>query len=119
MMAVGNVMNRRTLLVLLAATPVALFSKAAPWKEGHLVAIDVKDLGVGKKLVHRYVCTVSDGQFNYTVEYEKPLKLAVNDPVKFDTKKDTLTLVDADGKKRSTKVEKRERIPEQAVRTAP
>jgi hypothetical protein len=103
-------MVRRTFLAWLAATPIALLSKEPPWKEGHLVAIDVKDLMAGKKLTHRYVCTVSDGEFNYTVEYEKPLKLAVNDTVRFDTKKDELTLVDADGKKRSTKVEKRERI---------
>ncbi len=103
-------MNRRSFLVLSAATPVALFSKAAPLREGHLMAIDVKDLMAGKKLEHRYVCTVSDGQYNYVVEYERPLKLAVNDPVRFDMKKDNLTLIDADGKKRSTKIEKRERV---------
>ena len=79
-------------------------------KEGHLAAIDVKDLMAGKKLEHRYVCTVNDGEFNYFVEFEKPLKLAVNDPVKFEIKKDTLTLIDADGKKRTTQVEKRERV---------
>jgi hypothetical protein len=103
-------MNRKHFLLLLAATPLALFSKAPLWKEGRLVSIDVKDLMAGKKLEHRWVCTVSDGEFSYVVEYEKPLKLAVNDPVRFDTKKEDFTLIDADGKKRSTHIEKRERL---------
>jgi hypothetical protein len=90
--------------------PTAILAKDPPLKQGRLVAVDVKDLMAGKKLEHRYVCTVGDGEFNYTVEYEKPLKLAVNDPVQFEIKKDNLTLRDADGKKRSTKVEKRERV---------
>lgn len=102
-------MNRKHFLFLLAAAPLA-FSKAPMWKDGRLVAIDVKDLMAGKKLVHRWVCTVNDGEFNYVAEYEKPLKLAVNDPVKFEVKKDNLILVDADGKKRETKLEKRERL---------
>jgi hypothetical protein len=103
-------MNRKRFLVLLVATPVALFSKAPLWKDGRLVSIDVKDLMAGKKLEHRWVCTVSDGEFSYVVEYEKPVKLAVNDPVRFDVKKDSFTLVDADGKKRESKLEKRERL---------
>jgi hypothetical protein len=77
---------------------------------GTLVAVEIKDLMAGKKLEHRYVCTVSDGAFNYVVEFEKPLKLTVNDPVKFEIKKNNATLVDADGKKRSTQIEKRERV---------
>ena len=90
--------------------PTAILAKDAPLRQGRLVAVDVKDLMAGKKLLHRYVCTVGDSEYNYTVEYEKPLKLAVNDPVQFEVKKDEFTLRDADGKKRSTKVEKRERV---------
>jgi hypothetical protein len=103
-------MNRRSLLSGLIAMPVALLAKEDPWKEGRLVAVEVKDLMAGKKLEHRYLCTVSDGAFNYVVEYEKPLKSAVNDPIKFEIKKNTVTVVDADGKKRSAQVEKRERV---------
>ena len=108
-MVIG-VMNRRSLLVCLAVTSVALLAKSPPLKEGRLVSVDVKDLMAGKKLEHRYVCTFSDGELNYVVEFEKPLKLAVNDPLKFEIKKDTVTIMDADGKKRSSQVEKRERI---------
>jgi hypothetical protein len=112
-------MNRITFLVLLMAAPLALFSKAPMLKDGRVVAIDVKDLMAGKKLEHRWVCTVSDGEYNYVVEYEKPVKLAVNDPVKFELKKDKLTLIDADGKKRETKLEKRERLKPAAEARVP
>jgi hypothetical protein len=103
-------MNRRTLLISLAASSIALLAKEDPWKEGTLVSVDVKDIMTGKKLEHRYVCTVSDGAFNYVAEFEKPLKLAVNGAVKFEVKKNNVTIVDADGKKRSTQIEKRERM---------
>ena len=103
-------MNRRTWLAYLAAMAVALPVKAAPMREGRVVAVDIKDLMVGKKLKHRYLCTFSDGDLNYVVEFEKPLRLAVNDPVKFEIKKDSVTIVDADGKKRSSQIEKRERV---------
>lgn len=103
-------MNRSIFLALLIAAPLALFSKAPMWKDGRLVAIDVKDLMAGKKLEHRWVCTVSDNEFNYFVEYEKPVRLAVNDPVRFELNKDKFTMVDADGKKRETKLEKKERL---------
>jgi len=105
-----RVVNRRTFLMGFLATSVAVLAKEDFWKEGHLVSVEIKDLMAGKKLEHRYVCTVSDGEFNYVAEYEKPLKLAVNDPVKFEVKKNSVTIVDADGKKRQTQVEKRERI---------
>jgi hypothetical protein len=105
-----GVMNRRNWFVYLAAIPIVLLAKEDPWKEGTLVSIDIRDIGLGKKVTHRYVCTVSDGAFNYVGEYEKPLKLAVNGPVRFELKKNNITIVDADGKKRSTQIEKRERV---------
>jgi hypothetical protein len=61
-------------------------------------------------LEHRYICTVSDGEFSYVVEYEKPLKVAVHDKLKFVIEKNNLIILDVDGKERSARVEKRERI---------
>ncbi len=73
----------------------------------------MRDFMTGKNhnlIEHRYICTISDGEYSYVVEYEKPLKLAVHDPIKFVTEKDNLIILDADGKERSARIEKRERI---------
>jgi hypothetical protein len=97
----------------LLATPMALPAKERSWKDGRLISVEIRDFLTGKNhnlIEHRYSCTVSDGDFNYVVEYEKPLKLAVNDRVKFATERDNLIILDADGKERSALIEKRERI---------
>ena len=44
------------------------------------------------------------------MEYDQRVKVAIHDPVKFAVKKDRLTLLDADGKKRSALIETRERV---------
>jgi len=103
--------SRRQCLFLtafLAAGPQALTARKE-WRDGQLVAVEIKDLERGKHLDHRYLCTVADGEMRYIVELEKPLKLAVHDPVKFAIEKDNLVILDADRKERSARIEKRER----------
>jgi hypothetical protein len=100
---------RLNLFLLLATLPVSLVA-AKVWKEGHLLSVEIKDFETGKhRLDHRYLCTIVDGDMRYIVEYEKPLKVAVNDPVQFIVDKDILIVRDADHKERSAKIEKRER----------
>ena len=78
------------------------------WIQGTLVSVDVTTTQVTpKKVAHHYRCVVSDGSLLYTVEYDQPVKAAVHDPVKFVVKKDRLTLLEADGKKRSALIETR------------
>lgn len=97
---------------MLAAMPFALLA-AKMWKEGHLLSVEIKDFEPGKhRLDHRYVCTIADGEMRYVVEFEKPLKVAVNDPVRFVIEKDNLIILDNDRKERSARIEKRERAPQ-------
>lgn len=101
---------RFALLLLLAGV-----SFGADWIQGTLVAVDVTTTQVNpKKVAHHYRCVVSDGSLQYGVEFDQPVKVAIHDPVKFSIKKDQLTLVDADGKKRTAQIQTRERV----VRTA-
>jgi hypothetical protein len=102
-------MLRRRALYLLAAVPMALFARK-DWRDGQLLSVEIKDFETGKHhLDHRYICTVADGDLHYVVEYEKPLKVAVHDTVKFAVDKDNLIILDSDRKERSAKIEKRER----------
>jgi hypothetical protein len=102
-------MFRWTAWLLLAAAPIALIAKKE-WRDGELVSVDIKDFETGKHhLDHRYVCTIQDGDMLYVVEYEKPVKVAVHDHVKFAVDKDSLVLLDTDRKERSARIEKRER----------
>jgi hypothetical protein len=95
-----------TLLLGLAGT-----SFAENWTQGTLVSVEVTTTQVKpKKIAHHYRCVVSDGSLMYTVEYDQPVKIAIHDPVKFEIKKDRLTLLDADGKKRPAQIETRERV---------
>jgi hypothetical protein len=97
-----------TLLLLFAG-----FSLGENWIQGTLVSVDVTTTQVTpKKIAHHYQCGVSDGSLVYTVEYDQPVKVAIHDPVKFAVNKDRLTLIDADGKKRSAQIQTRERIPQ-------
>ena len=83
------------------------------WREGQLLAVDIKDFETGKHhLDHRYICTIGDRDMRFVVEFEKPLKVAVHDPVQFVIDKDNLILLDADHKERSARIEKRERAAE-------
>jgi hypothetical protein len=94
---------------LLLLTAVSL---AENWIQGTLVSVDVTTTQVTpKKIAHHYRCVVSDGSLLYTVEYDQPVKVAIHDPVKLEIRKDRLTLIDADGKKRSAQIQTRERIP--------
>jgi hypothetical protein len=98
------------LVALLFISGIVFAAKKRDWKEGTLVSVETMTIpAVGRNVDHRYLCTVSDGALLYTVEYEKPLKVAINDSVKFAIEGEWLTLIDADGKERSAKIEKRER----------
>jgi hypothetical protein len=101
--------RRSACFLLIAAIPCALMAKKE-WKEGELVAVDIKDFETGKHHIdHRYLCTIADGELRYIVEFEKPVKLAVHDKVRFVIDKDNLILQDGDHKERSARIEKRER----------
>ena len=101
--------RRSACFILIAAMPLALMAKKE-WKEGELVAVDIQDFETGKHhLDHRYLCTIEDNDMRYIVEFEKPVKLAVHDRVRFVIDKDKLILQDADHKERSARIEKRER----------
>jgi hypothetical protein len=96
--------------VFLLSVGISLGEKGSDWSQGTLVSVDVMTFAVTpRRVAHRYRCVVSDGSFLYTIEYEQPIKIAVHDPVKFMIKKDRITLLDADGKERSTRIETRER----------
>jgi hypothetical protein len=97
------------LLALLLGSAATSFGEN--WMQGTLVSVDVAATQVTpKKIAHHYNCVISDGSLLYTVEYDKPVKAAIHDPVKFEIRKDRLTLLDADGKKRTAQIEKRERV---------
>lgn len=99
----------RAVAVLLIAVLLSP-AKQRDWKQGHLVSVDVMTIPITKnKVSHRYQCVVSDGAYYYTIEFKDPLKTAVHDPIKLVIEKDSLRLVDADGKERSSRIEKRER----------
>jgi hypothetical protein len=105
-------MNQRRFVALLAL--LLLFSSillGENWIQGTLVSVDVTTTHLTKKKVaHHYRCVVSDGSLLYTVEYDQPVKVAIHDPLKFAVNKDRLTLLDADGKRRSAQIETRERV---------
>ena len=102
-------MFRRTACLFLAALPAVLLGKK-DWRDGELIAVDIKDFETGKHhLDHRYLCTIQEGDMIYVVEYEKPVKAAVHDRIRFAIDKDNLVLMDSDRKERSARIEKRER----------
>jgi len=81
------------------------------WVQGIVVSIDITTIPVTpKRISHRYQCVISDGTYSYTVEYDKPLRAAIRDPIKLSVGPDRIVLLDADGKERSAKIEKRERL---------
>jgi hypothetical protein len=99
------------IILALFVTTLLLGAKERDWEQGTLVSIDMMTIPAKpRKVTHRYQCVVSDGTYLYTLEYEEPIKSAVHDPVKFKIEKDRFVLLDADGKKRSTRIEKRERV---------
>src|SRR5258708_16467230 len=106
-------MLRRGADLLLGALALTAVAKNRPWKDGQLLSVEIKDFMTGvnrNHIEHRYICTVDDGEFKYVVEYEKPLKVAVHDRLKFIIEKDNFIILDADGKERSARIEKRERV---------
>lgn len=95
------------LLVTTASSP----AKQREWKNGTVVSVDVMTIPTKKnKIEHRYQCVFSDAEFYYTIEFKDPLRTAVHDPIRLVIEKDSLRLVDANGKERSARIEKRERI---------
>jgi hypothetical protein len=98
----------------LLLSAVAVLSMAADKRQfvsGTVISIDVITIPeTPKKVDHRYTCVVSDGTYAYSVEYEKPLKAAVHDPVKVLVEKNKIVILDSDGKERSARIEKRERL---------
>jgi hypothetical protein len=80
-----------------------LAAKERDWKQGTLKSVDLT-------ANYRYECVISDGVLLYTLEYEKSLKTAAHNPVKFVIEKDSLILLDSDGQERATRIEKRERV---------
>jgi hypothetical protein len=102
---------RRRVAIFALMLSVAGLSLAEAWLQGTLASIDVTTAQITpKKSVHHYRCVISDGSLLYTVEYDKPVKAAIHDPVRFEVKKDKLVLLDADGKKREAQIETRERV---------
>jgi hypothetical protein len=91
----------RTALLLISAALTYAADKR-DWKEGTLVSMETVE--------HRYECVVSDGVHSYTMEYESPIKAVVRRPVKFVIERDQFVLLDADGKERWGRIEKRERV---------
>src|SRR5215471_9035044 len=84
---------------------------AEDWKQGTLAAVEVTTTQVKpKKVAHHYRCTVSDGALLYTAEFEQPLKTPIHDPIRFAVKKEKITIIDSDGKKRTAQIETRERV---------
>ncbi len=97
----------RTALFLFIAT-LTYAAENHDWKQGRLVSVEaVTSPDKGER---RYEYVVSDITFSYTVQYEHPIKAAVHRPIKFLIEKDTLILLDADGKERPAHIEKRERV---------
>ena len=100
------------LMVLFSTLSTSLLpASKRDWKQGTLVSIDMMTIPMTpKRVAHRYQVVVSDGEYLYTMEYEKPIKVAVHDSVKFVIDKERMILLDADDKERSTRIEKRERL---------
>jgi hypothetical protein len=96
----------QTALLLFIAT-LTYAAEKRDWKQGTLISVDTTTTRDGER---RYECVVSDGTFSYTMEYEHPIKAPVHRPIKFVIEKDTLVLLDADGKERLARIEKRERV---------
>ena len=78
------------------------------WREGTLVSVDTTT--TSDKGERRYECVVRDVSFSYTMEYQHSINAPVHRPIKFVIEKDTLILLDSNGKERPAHIERRERI---------
>ena len=107
-------MNRRSVLgmALLLSLGWPAAAKKREWKNGTLVSVEVTETAneTGILVWHHYICTVTDGELNYVAQYEKPLKTIVKDSVKFVVDAGKLIISDTDGKERSARLWKRERV---------
>ena len=103
-------MNKAFALTGLLSIAALAHAERLGWKQGRLVSVDTTT--TTDKSERRYECVVSDGTFSYTVEYERPIKAPAHRPIRFAIEriKDTLILLDADGKERPAHIEKRERV---------
>jgi len=96
--------------LLFIAVLVFAAEKRFYWNQGRLVSVEaITSPDNGER---RYECVVSDGTFSYTVEYERPIKAPTHRPIRFviERIRDTLILLDVDGKERPAHIEKRERV---------
>jgi len=108
-MGISKAIARTALLYFIATLTCA--AEKREWKQGTLASVEVTAVSPAPdKVVHRYECVVSDGTYFYTMEYEHPIKAAVHGPVRFVIEKDQFVLLDADGKERPARIEKRERV---------
>jgi hypothetical protein len=105
-MGISKPIARTALLFLIA--PYTHAAGKRDWTEGRLVSVDT--ITTPDKGERRYECVVSDITWSYTMQYEHPIKTPVHRPIKFVIEKDTIILLDADGKERPAHIEKRERI---------
>jgi hypothetical protein len=105
----GSIKAYAAIALLLIAFPV-FAAEQRFWKTGRLVSVEA--ITSPDKDERRYECVVSDGNFSYTVEYERPIKAPAHRPVRFVIERiqDNLILLDADGKERQAHIEKRERV---------
>jgi hypothetical protein len=93
---------------LLSIATLTYAAENRDWKQGRLVSVEA--ITSPDKSERRYECVVSDITWSYTVRYEHPIKAAVHSPIKFVIEKDTLILLDEDGKEQRARIEKRERV---------
>lgn len=81
------------------------------WKEGTLMSVEMIDVSpVVNRVGRGYECVVSDEISLYTMKYDRPIKAAIRNRVKFVIEGDQFILLDADGKERPARITKRNPI---------
>jgi hypothetical protein len=81
------------------------------WKEGTLMSVKMIDVSPAVHQVgHAYECVVSDEVSLYKMEYDRPIKAAIRNRVKFVIEGDQFILLDADGKERPARIAKRDPV---------
>jgi hypothetical protein len=92
-------MNRRSLLSLLACTPVFAKSKSSAWQKGELLAMDVQRIPINtKKMRYRYTYTIHGSGHAYVFDDRAKLNLTINGPVEYALDGDKIIVRDEGGK---------------------
>jgi hypothetical protein len=60
---------------------------------------------------HHYLYRIVASDLTYSANFDRPLKAAIHDRVRFVVKKDRLIVLDQDGKQRAGDILSRERAP--------